>query len=466
MKKFLLLVVLLYSVNLFALSKQVQYDMLKVKLTEQLKSKKYTASLKTVNKIKDLNIALPNSFLYFEGKALFEAGLKAKSYKQFGKYVEISGNQAEYYNQAIIYLVKAEKEFLKAEQKFLKAEIAKTKERKKRSLITGVVKDPKTELVWQDNFGKQSVKKTFKDAKLYCENLSLSNRYDWRLPSMRELGSILNYYKKPTTVGIFNNVPSSNYWASSSFALSFSHKYNFGATYSASRSTIYSVRCVRGEERSKQFSFSRQVQYDMLKIKLVEQIKSKKYTASLETISKLKDLGEKLPKSFLFFEGKALFESGRQAESYKKFEEYVETYGRKVKYYNETITYLIKIEEIFKNREVKDKRTGLVWQDDLAVQSVKKTFKDAKSYCRTLSLGNRHNWRLPRRDELISIIDYSKYNPAIVDGFKYVPDGVYWSSSEYINYDSYIWAAGFYYGQIIPINKLEVLNVRCVRDIQ
>ena len=62
---------------------------------------------------------------------------------------------------------------------------------------------------------------------------------------------------------------------------------------------------------------------------------------------------------------------------------------------------------------VTDSITKLQWQDDSDARSVKKSWQGAISYCEDLSLGGYSDWRLPNKNELISIIDYSTYKPAM-----------------------------------------------------
>lgn len=77
---------------------------------------------------------------------------------------------------------------------------------------------------------------------------------------------------------------------------------------------------------------------------------------------------------------------------------------------------------------ITDNITGLVWQkqdDDL-----ERNWADASTFCNTLSLGGLTGWRLPTRMELISIIDYGTFSPAI--NTAYFPSTVsspYWSST-------------------------------------
>jgi hypothetical protein len=59
---------------------------------------------------------------------------------------------------------------------------------------------------------------------------------------------------------------------------------------------------------------------------------------------------------------------------------------------------------------VYDARTKLTWQQTLDPRSFSST--DFGPYCATLNL-NGGGWRAPRVRELLSIVDYSKVNPAI-----------------------------------------------------
>ena len=81
-----------------------------------------------------------------------------------------------------------------------------------------------------------------------------------------------------------------------------------------------------------------------------------------------------------------------------------------------------------KNGTIADKATNLLWQqkDD----GKPKVFKDAKKYCRKLNFAGRTDWRLPHLKELISVMDYHKFRPAIDEAmFKEVKPDFYWSST-------------------------------------
>lgn len=115
------------------------------------------------------------------------------------------------------------------------------------------------------------------------------------------------------------------------------------------------------------------------------------------------------------------------------------------------------------NEMVYDNVLKLTWQDNSGAKSVKKTWNEAKSYCKNLTLGGYNNWRLPLIKELRSINDMSRYKPAIKRVFQNVIDGYYWSSTPYVSDSSNVWAAGFKYGYNGWNSKSVSYFVRCVR---
>ena len=116
---------------------------------------------------------------------------------------------------------------------------------------------------------------------------------------------------------------------------------------------------------------------------------------------------------------------------------------------------------------VNDTKLDLMWQDNASAKSTKKKWKSAKKYCQNLSFGGYSNWRLPSYDELLTIVDYDRYNPAIMLSFKNVNAlGNYWSSSQYVSDEKLVWIVEFLNGNTFKDTRPHEYNVRCVRGRQ
>jgi len=116
---------------------------------------------------------------------------------------------------------------------------------------------------------------------------------------------------------------------------------------------------------------------------------------------------------------------------------------------------------------VTDTKLGLMWQDNSAAKSTKKKWKSAKSYCKNLSLGGYSDWRLPSYDELLTIVDYERYDPAIMPSFRNdSTSGYYWSSSVYVSNTKNAWYVYFKLGRTYYGSLANEVYVRCVRGRQ
>jgi hypothetical protein len=129
---------------------------------------------------------------------------------------------------------------------------------------------------------------------------------------------------------------------------------------------------------------------------------------------------------------------------------------------------------------VHDTITGLEWQgctagytgDNCGTGNVQTmTWLVALNYCNTLDWGGKTNWRLPDIDELISIIDFGLFNPAIDAVFPNTPSALnqsfFWSISTHINDIVYAWTVTFwdgYWGKGLNNEALKTIPnlVRCV----
>jgi hypothetical protein len=190
-------------------------------------------------------------------------------------------------------------------------------------LGNGIIRDNVTGLEWQQATAPGTY--TWDQANTYCENLILGGYTDWRLPTIKELSTLVDSSipsPGPTiNTTYFPNTYASQYWSSTTYASypygAWSVYFYYGNVDSSYKSYSYYVRAVRGGQSTNNFVDNR----------------------------------------------------------------------------DGTIT---------------DTGTGLVWQQATAPGTY--TWQQALAYCENLTLGGHGDWRLPNRNELQTLVDYSRYN--------------------------------------------------------
>ena len=116
---------------------------------------------------------------------------------------------------------------------------------------------------------------------------------------------------------------------------------------------------------------------------------------------------------------------------------------------------------------VTDMVTGLMWQKEIAPGAY--PWSEAKSYCSItlsdLALGGHHDWRLPSRIELASLVDYGISDPPLINAtfFPGTPSDYFWSATPVKGVQSSAWVVLFYvsYAGIDDVTNAD--RVRCVR---
>jgi hypothetical protein len=126
-----------------------------------------------------------------------------------------------------------------------------------------------------------------------------------------------------------------------------------------------------------------------------------------------------------------------------------------------------RFELVLDDEAVLDKETGLVWAKNANIAAATKTWQQAMSYCRNISIANRKGWRLPTAEELASLVDITQLFPALPIGHPF--DQVeslyyYWSSSTYAGDTLYAWYVGMCDGGVYYGGKGSVLYVWPVRS--
>jgi hypothetical protein len=114
------------------------------------------------------------------------------------------------------------------------------------------------------------------------------------------------------------------------------------------------------------------------------------------------------------------------------------------------------------NGTVTDNLTGLIWLKDANCFGTQ-TWANAISSSNSLASGvcdltdgsHAGDWRLPNREELRSLVDYSRYNPALPGGhlFTNVQANWYWSSSTSAYYTDYAWVVDMWRGYVYSYGK-------------
>ena len=118
---------------------------------------------------------------------------------------------------------------------------------------TGVITDTLTGLMWTEDAYLPGAKKSWNDAIDYCNSLSHGGYDDWRLANVGELFSLIDWSQSSPALPSghpFDNVQSSFYWSSTTYADSTSYAWcvslgNGDAGYDSKTSTYY-VWPVRG----------------------------------------------------------------------------------------------------------------------------------------------------------------------------------------------------------------------------
>jgi hypothetical protein len=113
---------------------------------------------------------------------------------------------------------------------------------------------------------------------------------------------------------------------------------------------------------------------------------------------------------------------------------------------------------------VYDSKTKLTWQQAVPATTYY-TWAAAKTYCGGVGaiLGGT-GWRLPTRNELLTIVDYSRTNPSTdPTAFPSTPVNFFWSSSSLAGSSAYAWSVAFSDGTSSTYDVSFPFNVRCVR---
>lgn len=111
----------------------------------------------------------------------------------------------------------------------------------------------------------------------------------------------------------------------------------------------------------------------------------------------------------------------------------------------------------------RDNATGLEWQATPFPERM--TLDEATAACAALTLGGHSDFRVPSIDELESIRDRSRFDPAIdTDAFPGCPSASFWSDTPHVYAPSeFTWIVSFYGGGSGDVRRASGIRVRAVR---
>ena len=140
-------------------------------------------------------------------------------------------------------------------------------------------------------------------------------------------------------------------------------------------------------------------------------------------------------------------------------------FGQDAQYTSKCTPQSFTIQTISGQNIVVDNNTGLIWQQ--TISTTKQNWSNAGSYCSALIYAGYSDWRVPTPQELLTIVDNSKYKPATnTTYFPKTPssdDAIFWSSSTQVNDTSKAWELVISSGKATYYYKTNSDYVRCVR---
>jgi len=113
---------------------------------------------------------------------------------------------------------------------------------------------------------------------------------------------------------------------------------------------------------------------------------------------------------------------------------------------------------------ITDTVTGFMWQKQTTIDM---NWATALNYCQNLELAGFSDWRMPGREVLRSIVDYTRYAPSLdTSFFPQSMSAAYWSSTTDHQQMDNAWVIHFQYGNDLSRKKNSLYAIRAVRGGQ
>jgi len=121
-------------------------------------------------------------------------------------------------------------------------------------------------------------------------------------------------------------------------------------------------------------------------------------------------------------------------------------------------------------KAVLDKQTGLTWARNANISEKAVPYEEAANLCQKVEIGGQKGWRLPTKDELISILDTSQSNPSLPEGHPFknvrvlIGASDYWTCTECEGDSKSAWMVRMNYGKVMDSDKVLNASIWPVRD--
>ena len=125
-----------------------------------------------------------------------------------------------------------------------------------------IILDKKTNLMWLDTSNRDNLTMTFPQAYRYCKNLTINKYANWRVPTIEELYTIVDYNSSnPALKSEFKHISPNGYWSANSYQLDnnliIGMNFNDGSDGVSRKTNLQHTICVRGDF-STNHSFSKE----------------------------------------------------------------------------------------------------------------------------------------------------------------------------------------------------------------
>jgi len=125
---------------------------------------------------------------------------------------------------------------------------------------------------------------------------------------------------------------------------------------------------------------------------------------------------------------------------------------------------------VMEGKAVLDKQTGLTWARNANISEKALPYEESVKLCQDVEIGGKKGWRLPTKDELISLLDTSRSGPALPEGHPFTNVLVnagncdYWTCSECEGDSKSAWMVRMTSGKVMDSYKILNAGLWPVRD--